>query len=401
MDTKLQRVANKKLTDARVQLRIFGRDNPQSSCCYFYPRRACTAAASSLSRGISLRPIDGRRCDVRPYTSGWPSTSGCAPATRLLSIITPTAGLIEVDSGRRFLQPDASLRYLPQEPDFSGFATALDYVVEGLNPVDGLYVGRALLNELGLSGDENPALLSGGQARRVALARVLAPEPDILLLDEPTNHLDLPAIEWLEAKLASLRSALVLISHDRRFLHNLTRKTVWLDRGITFNRDRGFAEFEAWRDQMLEEEELKQHKLARKIAAEEDWLRYGVTARRKRNQKRLGDLQGLRKAHREHQRAVGQVKFAASETGATPALVIETRDIAKAYDTRPIVRDFSVRILRGDRLGLVGANGAGKTTLINLLTGVLAPDTGEVSRVLASPWRASTRTARRLIRRRA
>jgi ABC transport system ATP-binding/permease protein len=294
------------------------------------------------------------------------------------TLLKIAAGLIEADDGRRFFQPDASLRYLPQEPDFSGFATALDYVVEGLNPVDGAYVGRALLNELGLSGDENPALLSGGQARRVALARVLAPEPDILLLDEPTNHLDLPAIEWLEAKLATLRSALVLISHDRRFLHNLTRKTVWLDRGITFNRDRGFAEFEAWRDQMLEEEELKQHKLARKIAAEEDWLRYGVTARRKRNQKRLGDLQGLRKAHREHQRAVGQVKFAASETGATPALVIEARDIAKAYDTRPIVRDFSVRILRGDRLGLVGANGAGKTTLINLLTGVLAPDTGEV-----------------------
>ncbi|MDR3407613.1 MAG: ATP-binding cassette domain-containing protein, partial [Methylovirgula sp.] len=208
------------------------------------------------------------------------------------TLLKIAAGLIEPDGGRRFLQPDASLRYLPQEPDFSGFATALDYVVEGLSPVDGPHLGRTLLNELGLSGDENPALLSGGQARRVALARVLAPEPDILLLDEPTNHLDLPAIEWLEAKLAGLRSALVLINHDRRFLHNLTRKTVWLDRGITFNRDRGFAEFEAWRDQMLEEDELKQHKLARKIAAEEDWLRYGVTARRKRNQKRLADLQG-------------------------------------------------------------------------------------------------------------
>ncbi|WP_297299540.1 ATP-binding cassette domain-containing protein [uncultured Methylovirgula sp.] len=294
------------------------------------------------------------------------------------TLLKIAAGLVEPDGGRRFLQPDASLRYLPQEPDFSGYATALDYVAEGLSPVDGPHLGRALLNELGLSGEEDPLRLSGGQARRVALARVLAPEPDILLLDEPTNHLDLPTIEWLEAKLAALRSALVLISHDRRFLHNLTKKTVWLDRGLTFNRDRGFAEFEAWRDQMLEEEELKQHKLARKIAAEEDWLRYGVTARRKRNQKRLADLQGLRKDHREHRRATGQVKFAAGEAEAAPALVIEARNIAKAYGERPIVKDFSARILRGDRLGLVGANGAGKTTLINLLTGVLTPDAGEV-----------------------
>ena len=296
------------------------------------------------------------------------------------TLLKIAAGLIEADGGRRFLQPDASLRYLPQEPDFSGFATALDYVVEGLSPVDGPHLGRALLNELGLSGDEDPTRLSGGQARRVALARVLAPEPDILLLDEPTNHLDLPTIEWLEGKLASLRSALVLISHDRRFLQNLTKKTVWLDRGLTFNRDRGFAEFEAWRDQMLEEEELKHHKLARKIAAEEDWLRYGVTARRKRNQKRLADLQGLRKEHREHRRATGQVKFAAGEAEAAPALVIEARNIAKAYGERPIVKDFSARILRGDRLGLVGANGAGKTTLINLLTGVLPAESGEVKR---------------------
>jgi len=296
------------------------------------------------------------------------------------TLLKIAAGLIEADGGRRFLQPDASLRYLPQEPDFSGFATALDYVVEGLSPVDGPHLGRALLNELGLSGDEDPTRLSGGQARRVALARVLAPEPDILLLDEPTNHLDLPTIEWLESKLASLRSALVLISHDRRFLQNLTKKTVWLDRGLTFNRDRGFAEFEAWRDQMLEEEELKHHKLARKIAAEEDWLRYGVTARRKRNQKRLADLQGLRKEHREHRRATGQVKFAAGEAEAAPALVIEARNIAKAYGEWPIVKDFSARILRGDRLGLVGANGAGKTTLINLLTGVLPAESGEVKR---------------------
>jgi ATP-binding cassette subfamily F protein uup len=290
------------------------------------------------------------------------------------TLLKIAAGLIEPDSGRRFLQPEAKVRYLPQEPDFGEFETALSYVAAGLSA----HRGKILLNELGLSGDEDLKQLSGGQARRAALARVLAPEPDILLLDEPTNHLDLPATEWLEAKLAGLRSALVLVSHDRRFLQNLSRGTVWLDRGRSVSRDCGFAEFEAWRDRMLEDEEMRQHKIERRIAAEEDWLRYGVTGRRKRNQGRLARLQDLRRAHREYRGAVGVVNFAASDPDIAGKLVIEARDLAKTFDGRAIVTDFSIRIFRGDRLGIVGANGAGKTTLVNLLTGALAPDSGVV-----------------------
>ena len=207
---------------------------------------------------------------------------------------------------------------------------------------------------------------------------VLAPEPDILLLDEPTNHLDLPAIEWLESELKSLRSALVIISHDRRFLTNLSRSTVWIDRGTTRSLGKGFGEFEAWRDLQLEEEETQQHKLDRQIVNEEHWLRYGVTARRKRNQNRLARLQGLRTDRREHRRATGDVKLAASEAAVSGKLVIEAKGIEKSYGSRPIVKTFSTRVLRGDRLGIVGANGAGKTTLISLLTGTLAPDAGHI-----------------------
>jgi ABC transport system ATP-binding/permease protein len=292
------------------------------------------------------------------------------------TLLKIAAGQIEADGGTRFLQPGVHLRYLPQEPDFAGFDTALAYVEAGLGPSDDHYRALRLLNDLGIAGDEDPARLSGGEARRVALARVLAPEPDILLLDEPTNHLDLPAIEWLEAELRGLRSALVIISHDRRFLQNLSRKTVWLDRGQTRQLDRGFAEFEAWRDILLEEEEQQQHKLERRIAMEEDWLRYGVTARRKRNQKRLARLHTLRKEHREHQGPAGDVKLVAAEGKQSGTLVIEAKGLSKSFGDRPIVKDFSTRVLRGDRLAVVGANGTGKTTLISLLTGSLAPDSG-------------------------
>jgi ATP-binding cassette subfamily F protein uup len=294
------------------------------------------------------------------------------------TLLKIAAGDIEPDSGARFLQPGASLRYLPQEPDFSGFATTLDYVVAGLGPTDDPHVARALLVELGLTGKEDPAHLSGGEARRAALARVLAPEPDILLLDEPTNHLDLPAILWLEEKLSGLRSALVIISHDRRFLQDLTRATVWIDRGRTRSLARGFKEFEAWRDRELEEEERQQHKIDRKIAAEEHWLRHGVSARRKRNQKRLAGLLDMRAERRRRVAPTGDVKLEASEAQLSGKLVIEARGVCKSYGDRPIVENFSTRVLRGDRLGVVGANGAGKTTLLNLLTGALPPDRGHV-----------------------
>src|ERR1700722_9759703 len=296
------------------------------------------------------------------------------------TLLKIAAGLVEPDSGSRFAQPGATIRYLPQEPDFAGFTTTLAYVEAGLGDVAAAdhYRATYLLEQLGLTGAEDPQKLSGGEARRTAMARVLAPEPDILLLDEPTNHLDLPGIEWLEQELSGMRSGIVLISHDRRLLERISRATVWLDRGITRVLDQGFAQFEAWRDQVLEQEETERHKLGRKIVMEEDWLRYGVTARRKRNQKRLGDLHALRKKHREQRGAVGKVKLEAAEADLSGRLVIVAEGISKSYGDRPVVRDFSTRIIRGDRVGIVGQNGAGKTTLLNMLTGKLDPDTGEV-----------------------
>lgn len=294
------------------------------------------------------------------------------------TLLKIAAGLVEADRGKRFVQPGATVRYLAQEPDLSAYPTTLAYVEAGLGPGDDPYRARYLLEQLGLTGDEKPADLSGGEARRAALAHVLAPEPDILLLDEPTNHLDLPVIEWLEGELKSLRSALVLISHDRRFLESLSQATIWLDRGRTRRMDRGFAHFEEWRDQVLEQEEAEHHKLGRKLVAEADWLRYGVTARRKRNVRRLGNLHAMRQQYRDRQRAVGTVNMSLAEAEQSGTLVVEAEGISKSYGDRPIVSNLSLRVLRGDRLGIIGPNGAGKTTLINMLTGVLQPDEGRV-----------------------
>jgi len=330
---------------------------------------ALTFGTTPLLNGAALSVSAGDRiCLVGRNGSG---------KSTLLKI---AAGLVPADAGRRFAQPGATVQYLPQEPDFTGFATTLAYVEAGLGDAAAAdhYRATYLLEQLGLTGAEDPSRLSGGEARRTALARVLAPEPDILLLDEPTNHLDLPGIEWLEAELGRLRSGIVLISHDRRLLERLSRTTVWLDRGITRVLDQGFAHFEAWRDQVLEQEETERHKLGRKIVAEEDWLRYGVTARRKRNQKRLADLHSLRKRHKEQRAAVGRVKLEAAEGELSGRLVIVAEGVSKSFGDRAVVRDFSTRIMRGDRVGIVGRNGAGKTTLLNLLTGELAPDTGEV-----------------------
>jgi len=295
------------------------------------------------------------------------------------TLLRVAAGLMQADAGTRFAHPGSTVRYLPQEPDLTGHATTLAYVESGFGDAAGdRYRAQYLLEQLGLTGTEDPARLSGGEIRRAALAHVLAPEPDILLLDEPTNHLDLPGIEWLERELNGLRSGIVLISHDRRMLERLSRTTVWLDRGISRVLDQGFAHFEAWRDQVLEQEELERHKLTRQIAREEDWLRYGVTARRKRNVRRLADLHALRKKRKEQRGAQGNVRMAAAEADLSGRLVIVAEGVSKSYGDRCVVRDVSMRVMRGDRIGIVGPNGAGKTTLLQLLTGVLAPDSGEV-----------------------
>jgi ATP-binding cassette subfamily F protein uup len=328
---------------------------------------ALTFGGTPLFEDASLSVSEGDRICVVGRNGSGKST--------LMKI---AAGLAEPDSGTRFLQPGVTLRYLPQEPDFGDHKSVLSYVESGLGPSDDPYQARFLLEELGLSGEEAPDTLSGGEARRAALAKTLAPNPDVLLLDEPTNHLDVQVIEWLEKQLAGMRSALALISHDRRFLTTLSRSTVWVDRGVTRAIAIGFGGFEAWRDEMLAQEELDRHKLARKIEREADWLRYGVTARRKRNVRRLAELQAMREEKRNAKRTPGQVKLEAADGALSGKLVIEAKGISKSFDGKTVVDQFGIRIHRGDRVGVAGPNGAGKTTLLNMLIGKLEPDEGSV-----------------------
>ena len=330
---------------------------------------ALTFGGTPLLSGVELSVSSGERVALVGRNGSGKST--------LLKI---AAGQVQPDRGSVFTQPGVVVRYLPQESDFSSFASTVAYVEAGLGPSDDTHAARYLylLDQFGLTGQEDPAHLSGGEARRTSLARVLAPSPDILLLDEPTNHLDLTAIEWLERDLNSRRTALVLISHDRRFLSNLSQSTVWLDRGKARRTERGFASFESWRDDVLAEEERDLHKLDRKIVAEEHWMRYGVTGRRKRNMLRVGRLQALRERRRTYRASTGNATITAGSAPPSGTLVIEAVGISKRYGEFPTVSNYSIRIQRGDRIGIVGPNGSGKTTLIRLLTGTLPPDAGSV-----------------------
>jgi ATP-binding cassette subfamily F protein uup len=295
------------------------------------------------------------------------------------TLLKVAAGRVEPDSGERFIQPGTRVAVLAQEPDFGTAQTVGAYVAAAFDDERETYRADAFLDALELSPDLPTATLSGGEARRAALAKVLAPEPDVLMLDEPTNHLDLPAIEWLESTLDGLGAAIILISHDRRFLETLSQTTVWLDRGETKRLDKGFAHFEDWRDAEIEAEADAAHKLDRKIVREEHWLHGGISGRRKRNVKRLSDLHALRQKRDEARKQVGNVNFEASESEKSGALVIEAKGISKSFETGPsVVADLSLRIMRGDRLGIVGPNGAGKTTLIKLLIGEMEPDAGSI-----------------------
>ncbi len=296
------------------------------------------------------------------------------------TLLKIAAGLTEPERGTRFLQPGVTVHYLAQEPDLSRFASVLDYVLHGHLPDGTEHHARRLLAQLRVPADACPTTLSGGESRRAALARSLALQADILLLDEPTNHLDLPTILWLEGELTRLPSALVLISHDRRFLETLSRRTLWLERGQTRLRDKGFAGFEAWRDSVLEQQAADAHKLARKIDRETHWLIHGVTGRRKRNQRRLAALHNLRRKHKEAlartPASYDTTALASVEARTSGKLVLEAQGLNKSWNGQPVVRDFSMRLVRGERVGLIGPNGAGKTTLVQLLTGRLAPDSG-------------------------
>ena len=326
-----------------------------------------TFGVTPLLEGADLSIAPGERLCVVGRNGSGKST--------LLKI---AAGMVEPDRGERFVQPGIMVSYLDQDPTFKGALTIGEYVLAELMDNEDKQRAFQLMADLRLSSDQGLENLSGGERRRVALAKVMAPDPDILLLDEPTNHLDLPAIEWLENALKSLRSALVLISHDRRFLSNMSQSTLWLDRGKTSLLKKGFNHFEDWRDQEIELEMMRLQKLDRKIEREEHWVRYGVSGRRKRNVKRLAELSALKKQRRDHQGSTGNVKAQVSEADMSGKLVVKADKIAKSFGDKKIVSQFSTQIKRGDRVGLVGANGAGKTTMLNMLIGELTPDVGNV-----------------------
>jgi ATP-binding cassette subfamily F protein uup len=287
------------------------------------------------------------------------------------------AGLVAGDSGTRFLRPGTSIGYMAQDPDFAGFATLGAFAGQELPPGEEWRVAAAMA---GLKLDQSlaPTAASGGERRRAALAKILAEAPDLMLLDEPTNHLDIEAIAWLEAHLTGMRTAFVVVSHDRAFLRHLTDRTLWVDRGEVRRLDRGFAAFEEWRDKVFAEEDQARHKLDRLIKAEGRWAVEGISARRKRNQGRVRRLAELRAERRDAIQRPGAARLAFEAAQGSGRLVIEAERIAKAYGERVLVEDFSLRVTRGERVALVGPNGAGKTTLLNMLTGTLAPDSGRV-----------------------
>lgn len=294
------------------------------------------------------------------------------------TLLKIAAGMVDYDEGKRWIKPGITIRYLPQEPDLSTFKTSREYIEGGLIGADDSFRIPYLLDGLSLSGDEDPQVMSGGELRRAALARTLAPKPDILMLDEPTNHLDLAAIEWLENEIKSLGSSVIIISHDRRFLENLSKRTLWVDRGETKLLEKNFSFFEDWRDKNLEQEKLDQHKLKRKIHREQHWVIHGVSGRRKRNVKRLKDLSSLRKQFQTHRQSTGNLNITVADSPQSGRFISKLVSITKSYGDKKIFDDFSVKITRGERIGVVGPNGSGKTTLLKIIMGEISPDKGRV-----------------------
>jgi ABC transport system ATP-binding/permease protein len=298
-----------------------------------------------------------------------------AGKTTLLKLI---GGLVEADRGTRTVAPGNNIVMLEQDPDFSAHKTLLDYTVHGANPPPE-YAVQAIADQLGIDLSRQSATASGGERRRAAICRALASEPDLLLLDEPTNHLDLAAIEWLEEWLTRYRGAFMVISHDRTFLTRLTRQTYWLDRGLLRRNEIGFGGYDAWTEQVYAEDARNASRMDAKLKIEEHWKERGVTARRKRNQGRLTKLYEMRAARAAMEGPQGVAKLGASSDDSKTKTVINSEHVTKGFDGRTIINDFTLRIQRGDRIGIVGANGTGKTTLIKLLTGESQPDTGKIT----------------------
>ena len=297
-----------------------------------------------------------------------------AGKTTLLKLI---AGQVEPDEGTRSVRPGARVIMLEQDPDVAGFPTLRDFALAGQYAPPAHEV-EAIASQLGIDLSREAATASGGERRRAAIARALASEPDLLLLDEPTNHLDIDAIDWLEGWLARYSGAFIVISHDRAFLTRLTRQTLWLDRGSIRRNEIGFGGFEDWMEAVYAEETRAAEKLDAKLKIEAHWLERGVTARRKRNQGRLAKLWEMRAQRAAMVGPQGVAKIAVAADDSKTKSVITAEHVTKNFGNRTVIKDFSLRIQRGDRIGIVGGNGAGKTTLLKLLTGELAPDSGVI-----------------------
>ncbi|MDE2340027.1 MAG: ABC-F family ATP-binding cassette domain-containing protein, partial [Alphaproteobacteria bacterium] len=298
-----------------------------------------------------------------------------AGKTTLLRLL---ANEIEADEGKRNIVPGTQVVLLEQEPRLERFTTLRDYALSGDRPPEA-YAVESIAGQIGIDLDRVAATASGGERRRAAIARALALEPDVLLLDEPTNHLDLGAIDWLEDWLSDYKGAFITISHDRTFLTRLTRQTLWLDRGTLRRNEIGFGGFEGWMESVYAEEARAAEKLDAKLKIEAHWLERGVTARRKRNQGRLAKLHEMRAQRAAMLSPQGAAKLSLNTDDVRTKSVIVAEGVSKSFGGRAIIRDFTLRIQRGDRIGVVGANGSGKTTLLKLLTGELAPDSGTVT----------------------
>ncbi|MCV2878719.1 ATP-binding cassette domain-containing protein [Sedimentimonas flavescens] len=288
------------------------------------------------------------------------------------------AGLVEPDHGERIVPVGVRVGYMEQEPDLSAFATLGDFAASALDAAE-RYKVDMVAEGLKFRPDTPVETASGGERRRAALAKLLAEAPELMLLDEPTNHLDIQAIGWLEEQLCDTRTAFVLISHDRAFLRALTRATLWIDRGQVRRQERGFETFEEWREQVWAEEDEARHKLDRKIKAEAKWAVEGISARRKRNMGRVRALQALREERASQIRRQGTAAMELDAGTQSGKRVIEARGLSKRYAEKQIVKNFDLRVLRGDRVAFVGPNGVGKTTLLKMLTGEVAPDEGAVT----------------------
>lgn len=287
------------------------------------------------------------------------------------------AGLVEADSGARIVPPGVSVGYMEQDPTMEGFATLGDYASSGLNEGE-RYKVEMVAEGLKFDPEGAVATASGGERRRAALAKLMAEAPEMMLLDEPTNHLDIEAIAWLENELKQTRRAFIIISHDRAFLRELTRSTLWIDRGKVLRNEQGFEHFEAWRDRLWDEEDMQRHKMDRKIKAEARWAVEGISARRKRNQGRVRALQDLRAERASMINRTGNAGMGLEAGPKSGRKVIEATDISKAFGEKSIVKKFSLRVQRGDRIALVGPNGVGKTTLLNILLQKEQADSGSV-----------------------